>query len=391
MQKSSYRIKKLGIFLAFIITLTSLVSCKQENVITKNEAEVLSLREAATPSLASPEVSARAAIGIEMSRGEIFYSKNIDCRLPMASTTKIMTAIVAIENGDMSDSVKIDKRAVGIEGSSIYLYEGEILTLSDLLYATLLSSANDAATAVAIHIGGDIDSFVAMMNEKAVKLGLSDTHFDNPHGLDSENHYTTARELGIITSHAMKNPKFREIVSTYKTTVPMQNGEGTRLLINHNKLLRNYDGTIGVKTGYTKKSGRCLVSASSRDGVELICVTLSAPSDWQDHEAILDFGNSIYERKTLIFRGDSPISIPVINGVLNNASLFAMNEVNVTVRRGVEIETVIEAPRFVFAPLSSNQKIGEIIFIQDGKIIATAPLITQTDVAKLNKRAILGQ
>ena len=390
MRKCFFRYRKLGLFLALVTLLVFLPSCNQNNVDLESHTDNPSLCEVGLTGT-SPEVSAKAAIGIEASGGEIFYAKNIDQRLPMASTTKIMTAIVALEVGDMADRVVIDKRAVGIEGSSIYLYEGEILTLGELLYATLLSSANDAATAVAIHIGGDVDTFVDMMNNKAIELGLRDTHFENPHGLDNDTHYTTARELGIIAMYAMKNPAFREIVSTYKETIPMRCGEGVRLLINHNKLLRNYDGAIGIKTGYTKKSGRCLVSASSRDGVELICVTLSAPSDWQDHESILDLGHSIYEGKTLASATDTIISLPVTGGVVNEISLSLADDVCATVRKNVEIKTVIEAPRFLYAPVKNNEVVGNIIFIQDDRIIATSPLIAKTNVARSNKKAVFSK
>ena len=391
MPKNLCRIKKLGVFLAFILLISSLSSCAKADSGAVTEAEAISLHTNEGVSSKAPEVSAKAAIGIEASSGEIFFQKNIDQRLPMASTTKIMTAIVALEYGNLSDNVKIDRRAVGIEGSSIYLYEGEILTLSELLYATLLSSANDAATAVAIHIGGDVDTFVDMMNQKAGELGLDDTHFDNPHGLDGDEHYTTARELGIIAMHAMKNPTFREIVSTYRETIPMRCGEGVRLLINHNKLLRSYDGAIGIKTGYTKKSGRCLVSASSRDGVELICVTLDAPSDWQDHTSILDFGNSLYETKSLAIAGSSPISLPVCGGDLNEIPLTVQNEITISVRRDSEIKAIIEAPRFLYAPVTDKTVVGKIIFIQDERVIAESPLITSGSITRIKNNAIFGR
>ena len=387
MQKTLRRLKKLGVFLGLLLSLSLFSSCAQSDGAQGTAEEKITFREAYASLGPSPTVSAKAAIGIETSSGEIFYSKNIDERLPMASTTKIMTAIVALEKGRLTDTVKINKNAVGVEGSSIYLFEGEALTLENLLYALLLESANDAATAIAIHIGGSVEGFVELMNQKAEKLGLCDTHFDNPHGLDSDTHFTTARELGIIAAHAMKNPKFREIVSTYKTTIPLNGNEGTRVLINHNKLLRNYDGSIGIKTGYTKKSGRCLVSASSRDGVELICVTISASNDWQDHESILDFGNSLYESTLLASEGDIPISLPVIGGRAEKISLCVKEDVTSTVRKNDEIKKVIEAQRFVFAPISKNQIIGKILFIQNGNVIAEAPLIARDTVARSDARS----
>ncbi len=386
MRKSLCRFIKKCVIWTLILSCSALSSCFDTQSNDTEQISKITIREMSAVAQESPTVSAKAAIGIEGSSGEIFYAKNIDEQLPMASTTKIMTAIVALERGNVSDNVKIDKAAVGIEGSSIYLYEGEILTLENLLYALLLESANDAAAAIAIHIGGSIEAFVAMMNEKADELGLTNTHFDNPHGLDGDTHYTTARELGIIAAYAMKNETFKQIVGTYKTTIPLANGEGTRVLINHNKLLRNYDGAIGIKTGYTKKSGRCLTSAAMRDGVELICITLCAPSDWQDHESILDFGYSIYERKTLAEAGESPITLPVINGIKSEISLQIPNDIKVTALRNTEIQTVIEAPRFVFAPITKNASVGKIIFLQNGNIIAESPLIATESITKANNK-----
>ena len=386
MQKNMRRSKKLGTFLILLICFVCLVACAPIKDADQKLNDPVTVRQTNASVYATPTVSAKAAIGIEASSGEIFYSKNIDEKLPMASTTKIMTAIVAIENGKLTDTVKIDRRAVGIEGSSIYLFEGEVLTLENLLYALLLESANDAAAAIAIHIGGSIEGFVDMMNDKAEEIGLCSTHFDNPHGLDSEDHYTTARELAIIAAYAMKNPDFRKIVSTYKTTAPLNGGEGTRVLINHNKLLRNYDGAIGIKTGYTKHSGRCLVSASNRNGVELICVTISAPSDWQDHENILDLGNSLYESRTLANAGDIPIELPITGGKAEKISACIKSDVIATVRKNDAVETVIEAPHFLFAPISKNDEVGKIFFIQNGEIITQAPLIAADTVEKTNSK-----
>ncbi len=386
MQKFSRRFIKSGVILVLILSLSLLSSCINVDNKERDAQSQIKIKEINAGAYISPEVSAKAAIGIESSSGEIFYAKNIDERLPMASTTKIMTAIIALENGNIEDTVKINKGAVGVEGSSIYLYENETLTLENLMYALLLESANDAAAAIAIHIGGSIEGFVDMMNDKANELGLVDTHFDNPHGLDSETHYTTARELAIIATYAMKIPTFRQIVSTYKTTIPLANGEGTRVLINHNKLLRNYDGAIGIKTGYTKKSGRCLVSASLRDGVELICVTISAPSDWQDHENILNLGNSLYENRTLAFKGELAFSIPIVNGKANELTIQNLDEIKATVRKGSKIKTVIEAQRFLYAPILENQAVGKIIFLQDGNIIAESPLIATQSVDKAKNK-----
>ncbi len=318
------------------------------------------------------ELSAKAAVLMDAESGEIIFEKNADMRLPMASTTKIMTAVVALERADLDEKVKISPAAVGVEGSSIYLCADEILTVRELLYALLLSSANDAATALAIHIGGGIGGFADMMNEFAAKLELNNSHFDNPHGLDSPGHYTTARDLAKLTAYALKNEEFKTIVSTYKIYIPFCGKKDGRLLVNHNKLLKSYDGVIGVKTGFTKKSGRCLVSAAQRDGACFIVVTLNAPDDWNDHRKLLDHGFENYECVKL---EKTVISLPVICGVKTNISCGIIDEVNLLLPKDhSEIETKIEAYPFVYAPAKKNDIIGKVIYMCDGRIIAEREL-----------------
>ena len=237
---------------------------------------------------------------------------NIDIKLPMASTTKIITALVAIERLNLDEYITVSKEAVGIEGSSIYLQEGDILTVKDLVYSVLLQSANDASVVLALKIGGSVEAFAEIMNERAREIGAFSTHFDNPHGLDSATHYTTAKDLSLIASEALKNEIFKSISSTHKYSFSI--GDKTRTLVNHNKLLRNYDGCIGVKTGYTKKCGRCLVSAAEKNGVRLIAVTLDDPNDWSDHTALLDSGFQKVKSVDLLSLVSIPDSLPVISG-----------------------------------------------------------------------------
>lgn len=232
--------------------------------------------------------SAQAALLLDATEGRILFSQNASARLPMASTTKIMTAIVAIENMPTDYVVTVAKEAVGIEGSSIYLYAGEQITCLDLLYGLMLESGNDAAAALAIAVGGTEERFIMLMNEKAKELGLKDTRFSNPHGLPAENHFTSAADLARLTDYALQNELFAEIVSTKKRTAC----EGTRYYVNHNRLLFSYEGMIGVKTGYTQASGRCLVTAASRYGRTLICVTLNDYYCSADHVRMLDSGFS---------------------------------------------------------------------------------------------------
>ena len=241
-------------------------------------------------------LSARNAYVLDAVSGRVLLEKNPDEQSLIASTTKIMTALLALERGDLSSTVTVPKEAVGVEGSSLYLEEGDELTLSDLLYSVLLRSANDASVAVAIAVSGDAESFTVLMNERASELGLTDTHFDNPHGLDSETHYTTARDLALLSAKALENESFKAISSTYNYSFTKSSGEEISL-VNHNKLLKMLDGTVGLKTGFTKKSGRCLASAIEKDGVTLVAVTLNAPDDWRDHKTLYEYGLRVTDDK----------------------------------------------------------------------------------------------
>lgn len=337
------------------------------------------------------DVSAKSAVIVEASSQKTIYGKEENVRMPMASTTKIMTAIVAIENCSLEKEVVITKESVGIEGSSVYLHEGERLTMEQLLYALLLSSANDAATAIAYEVGGDISSFVDMMNQKAVEIGLKDTHFDNPHGLDSENHYTTASDLAKLACYAMENPVFYDMVSTYKKTIPLNGGEGTRVLINHNKMLKMYDGAVGVKTGFTKKSGRCLVSCAEVDGVRMICVTLNAPNDWNDHRRLLDYGFSQYESISLAEAGDYVLSLDVINGKKDKILCSNTSPLRITLEKNnSDITARTEINRYLCAPVKAGECVGKIVFSSNGAEIGSLDIfaLEGTDTIKYKKSFI---
>lgn len=323
---------------------------------------------------AVPAVSASSAALYCPATGEFAFTQNADVRRGMASTTKIMTALVAIEQGDTAAEIVIPPEAVGVEGSSLYLKAGEKMTLRDLLYGLLLQSANDAAEAIAIAVGGSVKGFADLMNAKAAQMGLTDTHFTNPHGLADENHYTTARELAEIAAEAMRQPLFREICGSRRAAIP--NGEGgKRYLVNHNRLLFTYAGAVGVKTGFTKATGRCLVSAACRDGVELIAVTLGAPDDWRDHAAMLDYGFSAYERVTLAAAGQTFGVLPLLGGDEPDVEVCTPDEVSVVLPRthGSIVERVVlNRPRF--APVYAADTVGRVIWLADGREIAAAPL-----------------
>lgn len=242
-----------------------------------------------------PQTYAKAACLIDGKSGAVLYEKSSNLHLPMASTTKIMTALVVLERLPLDAVVTVPKEATLVEGSSIYLRENEKITVKELLYGLLLESGNDAAHTLAVAAAGDIPSFAALMNQKAAALGLCDTHFENPHGLSADGHYTTAYELARITAEAMKNEFFRTTVATKKHISPSLDGELTRYFFNHNKLLRLYDGAVGVKTGFTKAAGRCLVSAAEKDGSLFIAVTLDDANDWNDHMAMLSYASAQFD------------------------------------------------------------------------------------------------
>ncbi len=335
----------------------------------------------------SLSVSAQSAILMEASTQDIIFEKNAYERLPMASTTKIMTALIAIEKyGDMSKSVTVANQAVGVEGSSIYLHQNETLTMEDLVYAVMLESANDAAAAIAYEIAGSIEGFADLMNEKAAEIGLENTHFTNPHGLDNPEHYTTAYDLAKLAVYALENDTFRSIVSTYKKTIPLNGTEGTRLLLNHNKMLKYYDNAIGVKTGFTKKSGRCLVSAADRDGVTVVAVTLNAPDDWNDHRAMLDLGFLSYERLVLADIQSLDLNVPCVGGITEYVRCTNEIPLSVCVKvtsEGTNITQVTEMKRFCYAPVNKGDVLGKVIYYNNGKEIGSVPIVATHDVPEV--------
>ena len=244
-------------------------------------------------------VSASSFFLMDGFTGSCLSQRNCDISLPMASTTKMMTCIVALEQASLSDLVEIPKEAVGVEGSSVYLKQGECLTVEELLFALMLESANDAAVAIALHVSESIDDFALLMNEKAKSLGMKSTNFRNPHGLPCEGHYSSARDLCKLLAYGMQNEAFRVFVGTGKTTISAPDS-GKRFLSNHNKLLRIYDPCVGGKTGFTKEAGRCLVTAAEKNGRILICATLGDPNDWIDHVALFDYGFSLFQERKIL-------------------------------------------------------------------------------------------
>ena len=334
----------------------------------------------------SPSVSARAAALYEPETKSFVCTKNANERLGMASTTKIMSALIALESIDLDKLVQVDERAIGVDGSSIYLEKDEILSAEDLIYALMLNSANDAAEALAYEICGSLEGFCDMMNERAKDLGLEDTHFSNPHGLDAKDHYTTARDLAILTAEALKNSKFKEITSTKRREIT--SNIKTRVLSNHNKLLKSYDGCIGVKTGYTQMTGRSLVSAAQRDGLSLICVTIDAPDDWADHAKMLDFGFNTVHAIELIGDEEFSYSLPILGG--NCDSIIVKNKdalKYIYTSDTPEITKEIRMVRFLVAPIEQGDIVGNIVYKCNGQIIATTDIIA-TETVEKTKRSL---
>ncbi len=332
--------------------------------------------------LQSFAISAHSAIVIDAQSGRILYSHNETKKMGMASTTKILTAITALENGDINSIATVSPTAYGVEGSSMYLVLDEKLSLENLLYGLMLSSGNDAATAIAEHISGSVADFSVLMNKTAAKAGATNSNFTNPHGLSDENHYTTALDLAKITAYAMKNPKFREIVSTYKKSIPWKDHDYNRQLVNHNKFLNMYDGCIGVKTGFTKATGRCLVTAVEQEDQTLICVTLNAPDDWNDHKTLYDRVFSEYSAYKIKSKGEIVTTAEVKKGVVNSASLAVENDITISLTPtefdNLEIKSVPYED--LQAPINKGDVLGYITIESNGTLLTKANLVAAESI-----------
>ena len=313
--------------------------------------------------------NAKSAIMIEASTGKIIYEKNADDQSLIASTTKIMTALIVCEQCNVLDRMAIPKEAVGIEGSSMYLQAGEILTIQELLYGLMLCSGNDAAVALAIYCGGTVEGFAELMNDKARELGLQNTHFVNPHGLDAKDHYSTARDLAVLASYAMKNPIFAQTVSTKQVTV------GNRYLTNHNKLLWRIEGADGVKTGYTKAAGRILVSSATRQGRRLIAVTINAPDDWNDHKALLERGFADFSLRQIVAEGEVLGHRHIVGGDGTAVPLVAAEGFSYALAAGEEIDLVLSPQWFSYAPVRGGAAEGCAYAVLDGQVVGQIPLV----------------
>lgn len=325
-----------------------------------------------------PSVSAKGAVLMEASTGRILWEQNGEERLAMASTTKIMTALLTLEQPGLDDPFVVNSQAIMVEGTSMGLTEGAEVTLRTLAAGMLLASGNDAANAAAVRIAGTQADFVMMMNRRAAQLGMTDTCFETPSGLDGQNHYSTARDMAVLARAALENEDFREICSSESMKLTYGNPPTDRWLSNHNRLLKEYTGCIGLKTGFTKKAGRCLVTAAEREGITLICVTLSDPDDWQDHTELLDWG---FTQVGLVPGRPEQISLPVTGGTAQTVAVSCSGPKPCALTDELSrITWEVEAEPFLYAPVQLGQQVGIAHCLLDGEEYFTAPLVAQQSV-----------
>ena len=343
---------------------------------------------------AGPEVSAQSAVVLTADTGAVLFEKDGHTPRPVASTTKIMTALLALEAAQERGDplVDITQEMVAVEGSSMGLQAGDSISLTGLAAGMLLASGNDAANAAALYLDASLESFAARMNQRAAVLGMEDTHFVTPSGLDGEDaqglgHLSTAYDMALLARAALEDQAFRQLCSSPSLAVEFAEPVKRVTYTNHNKLLTQYQGCVGVKTGFTKEAGRCLVSAAERDGALLIAVTLNAPNDWQDHTALLDYGFSQVEPYQLA-GGDVRLTVPVVGSPVEVVSLRGSNggEVTLPLGQGPQVERVVRVPKFLYAPVEAGEQMGEICWYLEGQLLGSAPLIA-AGAAPLQEKA----
>ena len=337
---------------------------------------------------AAPSTSAASAILVDAGSGRVLYAYNAHERRPIASITKLMTALVAVESTpDLDREVTVREEYTRAEGSSMYLREGEVLTLETLLYGLLLASGNDAALAVAGACAGDVDTFVSWMNQRAADLGMEDTHFANPNGLHDDNHYSTAADMALLARAVLEQPVLAEIVATKSITI------GERTLVNHNKLLWRYEGCTGMKTGYTDAAGRTLVSCAQREGQQLIAVTLHDPDDWVDHAALFDYGFEVYPSFSLARAGKQVRTLPVTGSLNRFVGVETDRDVSYPLTGEERVRAEIVLPQQVQAPVEAGQIAGRMTFYLEDQVIGQTYLVYSQGVADdtAQKRSLFGR
>lgn len=318
----------------------------------------------------APAVSAASAVLLDAESGRILYARNENEKRAIASITKLMTALVAAEYlDDLSQTITVRKEWTGIEGTSLYLKAGEEISLETLLYGLLLHSGNDAAVALAAHCAGDVETFVGWMNQRARDLGMTGTHFSDPSGLGDEDHYSTALDMARLGAACLKNPVVAKIVATKSIVL-----EG-RSFTNHNKLLWQYEGCTGMKTGYTRQAGRTLVSSAERDGQKLVCVTLSDGNDWADHKALLDYGFETYPRKVLAEEGGTLRRMTVEESLLRQVPVVARDTVAYPLKEGEQVTAKIQLPKTARAPVTQGEIAGTVTFYKGERQVGRTYLV----------------
>ncbi len=331
------------------------------------------------------QTSAKAAVVINGDTAEVIYSHNKDLILPMASTTKIMSALILAEQNTPDKKIVTTKEMVTVEGSSMGLLEGDTVSYNDLLYGMLLASGNDAANTTAISVAGSVDKFVDMMNLKAQEMGLKNTSFVTPSGLDAEGHHTTAYELSLIARQALKNKDFAKAAASKTATLCYGNPPYKRTLSNHNRLLSSFDGLIGVKTGFTKKSGRCLVTAAERNGKYVIAVTLNDQNDWEDHKRMLEFGLSSIE--TVVCEPPTLETLKIIGGEVGSVELCTEAIENGVCQKG-NIKCRVELPQFIYAPIEKDTAVGNVYFYMDDTAVASSDIVVKNSVKEIKNDTV---
>lgn len=326
-------------------------------------------------------VSAKACVVMEATTREVFFAQNETEQLPMASTTKIMTTLLCLESGDLDTPFRVDDNAIQVEGSSMGLVKGDIVTKRALCYGMMLPSGNDAAGATAVKLAGSYEAFAEQMNQRAEQIGLQNTHFVTPSGLHDEQHYSTAYDMALLTAVALQNADFREICGQTTAKVSFGNPPYERWLKNTNKLLTQCEGVIGVKTGFTDEAGRCLVSACTRNDITLICVTLNDPNDWQTHSNLYDAIFPTLQTKTVSLPEN--LQIPVVGGTAEQVALQTEGTVTYGSNGTVcDIQFSVRTKPFLFAPVLPEQYGGVLVAEQNGRELFRLPLVTKESVSE---------
>lgn len=323
------------------------------------------------------DISAECAVLISEQTGEVVFQKNAYRHHSMASTTKIMTSLLAAQSGKLHDEIVVSKEMTMVEGTSMGLLPGDRVSVKELIYGMLLPSGNDAANAAAYYLGGNVENFAKLMNAKAKEIGMNETNFVTPSGLDDDDHYSTAYDMALLGRYAVSDPVFRSVCSSKKATLSFGNPPYNRTLYNHNRLLDSYEFALGIKTGFTKKSGRCLVSYAEKDGTGLIAVTLNAPNDWNDHKLMLDYGFASLKRYAV--DPTIPDTISVVGGNVENLRIFCEQfEYDGLEQRNIVRKLFIE--KFAYAPITKGDKLGEVKFYADGKYIGSTDIYAAENV-----------